>query len=215
MDRPEATDPSPSPAGTGPLAPVPLAPVQPATVPPATMPRDYDSDPGRFLASASVPTEDVHTEVAARADGSFLPAADGSAGAGAALYTLYHCDDPCRPIAEARRVLRPGGLLVACAPNRNSNPELADVVPDWGQASSFDGEDAPRIVRSVFGAPGDAVQVERWDGPFVTLSAPAEAASFLRVHGMSEEAAHAAAASLDLPLALTMRGCLLYAVKAA
>lgn len=224
---------------------------------PASVPQDYDSDPGRFLASAAVPTEDVHPEVAARlaragartvldvgggngklagllpglgircllldlspamlalaprpaarADGAFLPVADGSADAVAALYTLYHYDDPGRPIAEARRVLRPGGLFVACAPNRDSNPEIADVVPDWGMASSFDGEDAAELVRSVFRLPGDTLQVERWDGPFVTLSAPAEAASFLRVHGMSEEAARTASATLDLPLALTMRGCL-------
>jgi SAM-dependent methyltransferase len=231
---------------------------------PAPMSLDYDSDPGRFLASTAVPTEDVHPEVAARlatagartvldvgggngklarllpargircllldlspamlalaprpaarADGSFLPVADGSVDAVAALYTLYHYDDPGRPIAEARRVLRPGGLFVACAPNRDSNPELADIVPDWGQASSFDGEDAAGIVRSVFASPGDAIQVDRWDGPFVTLSAPGEAASFLRVHGMSDAGARTAAAALDLPLPLTMRGCLVYAVKAS
>lgn len=151
---------------------------------------------------------------AARADGSFLPVAGGSVDAVAALYTLYHYDDPSRPVAEARRVLRPGGLFVACAPNRDSNPELAGVVPHWGRPSPFDGEDAAAIVGSVFDAPGDIVRVERWDGPFVTLSGPAEAASFLRVHGMSEHAARAAAATLDLPLALTMRGCLVYATKA-
>jgi len=248
MDRPEATDAPFNREGTGPAAP---------------MPHDYDADPGRFLASADVPTEDVHPGVAARlasagartvidvgggngklarllpalsvrcllidlspamlalaprpavrADGSFLPVADASADGVAALYTLYHYDDPRWPIAEARRVLRPGGLFVCCAPNRDSNPELAQVVPDWGRGSPFDGEDAAAIVGSVFAAPGDLVEVERWDGPFVRLSAPAEAASFLRVHGMSEGAARRAAATLNLPLVLTMRGCLVYATKA-
>jgi SAM-dependent methyltransferase len=227
------------------------------------MPRDYDADPGRFLASAKVPTEDVHPGVAARlasagartvldvgggngklarllpdlkircllvdlspamlalaprpvarADGSFLPVADASVDVVTALYTLYHYEDPRRPIEEARRVLRPGGVFVACAPNRDSNPELAPVLPDWGRPSPFDGEDAASIVGSVFGASGDVVAEERWDGPFVTLSEPAGAASFLRVHGMSEEASLGAAAALDLPLALTMRGCLVYATKA-
>lgn len=248
MDRPDATDPS------GQAEPGPHSP----------MPRDYDADPGRFLASAKVPAEDVHPEVAARlaragartvvdvgggngklarllpdlqmrcllvdlspamlalaprpaarAHGSFLPVASASVDAVAALYTLYHYDDPRRPIAEARRVLRAGGLFVACAPNRDSNPELAEVVPDWGRPSPFDGEDAAAIVGSVFDRPGDVVEVDRWDGPFVTLSGPAEAAAFLRVHGMSEEAARGAAATLDLPLALTMRGCLVYATKAS
>jgi SAM-dependent methyltransferase len=150
---------------------------------------------------------------AARADGSFLPVASASVDAVAALYTLYHYDDPRRPIAEARRVLRPGGLFVACAPNRDSNPELARVVPDWGRPSPFDGEDAAAIVGSVFAEPGDIVQVERWDGPFVTLSGEAEAVSFLRVHGMTEQAARRAAATLILPLPLTMRGCLVHATK--
>lgn len=227
------------------------------------MSHDYDCDPGRFLASSGVPTQDVHPLVAerlasagartvldvgggngklarllpglgvrcllidlspamlalaprpaARADGSFLPVADESVDAVAALYTLYHYADPVRPITEARRVLRPGGLFVACAPNRDSNPELAGVLPDWGRPSPFDGEDAGAIVASAFDLPGDAVAVERWDGPLVTLSGPAEAASFLRVHGMSEAAARVAAATLELPLALTMRGCLVYATKA-
>lgn len=227
------------------------------------MPTDYDSDPGRFLASSDVPTDDVHPEVAARlsaagarvvldvgggsgklarllpgrsircllidlsptmlalaprpaarADAARLPVADASVDAVAALYTLYHFDDPLTPIAEARRVLRPGCLFAACAPNRDSNPELAHVLPDWGSSSPFDGEDAPAIVASVFSAPGDVVEVERWDAPLLTLSTADEAAAFLRVHGLSNAAAQQAAATLDLPLALTMRGCLVYATKA-
>jgi SAM-dependent methyltransferase len=226
------------------------------------LPLDYDSDPGRFLASCEHPHDDVHPYVAerlaragastvldvgggsgrlavllpelamrcllidlspamlamaprpkAQADGARLPIADESADAVAALYTLYHYDDPRVPISEARRVLRPGGLFAACAPNRDSTPELARVVPDWGARSSFDGEDAEAIVASVFSGPGDHIEVERWDGPLLTLSAIDHAASFLRVHGMSEQAAAAAAASLHLPLPLTMRGCFVYATK--
>ena len=226
------------------------------------LPLDYDSDPGRFLASCEHPHDDVHPYQAARfaqagartvldvgggsgrlavllpelaircllidlsptmlalaphpkaqADGARLPVADESVDAVAALYTLYHYEEPRAPISEARRVLRRGGLFAACAPNRDSTPELAHVVTDWGARSSFDGEDAPSIVASVFTAPGDQVEVERWDGPLVTLTAVEHAASFLRAHGLSEQAAAAAAASLQLPLPLTMRGCFVYATK--
>jgi hypothetical protein len=51
-------------------------------------------------------------------------------------------------------------MFAACAANRDSDPELAGVIPDWGAASTFDGEDVPAIVASVFGAPGDAVQAD-------------------------------------------------------
>ncbi|MEP7022869.1 MAG: hypothetical protein ABJB47_03470 [Actinomycetota bacterium] len=49
-------------------------------------------------------------------------------------------------------------------------------------------------------APGDQVEVDRWDRPLVTLAAPDHVAAFLRVHGMSDAAAQSAA-TLDLPLA--------------
>ena len=147
------------------------------------------------------------------ADGARLPVADARVDAVAALYTLYHYDDPLRPVGEARRVLRPGGLLAACAPARDSAPELAGVIPRWGAGSTFDAEDAPQIVGSVFSEPGDRLDVDPWDGPFTTLSTAGHAASFLRCHGMSEKAAASAAAALDLPMTLTMRGCVVYATK--
>lgn len=149
-----------------------------------------------------------------RADGARLPVADSSVDAVAALFTLYHYADPLVPIREARRVLRPGGLFAACAANRDSDPELAPVVPGWGIASSFDGENAETIVASVFAAPGDTVEADRWDGPLVSLSSAASAVACLRVRGLGEAAAAEAAASLDLPLTLTKRGCVVYAAKA-
>src|SRR6478609_3420161 len=115
---------------------------------------------------------DLAPRPAVRADGARLPVADASVDAVAALYTLYHYADPRSPIRAARRVLRPGGLFAACAPNRNSTPELAEVIP-----------------ASVFRAPGDTVQTDRWDGPLVTLGSAADAAAFLRVHRLGEEEA--------------------------
>jgi SAM-dependent methyltransferase len=150
---------------------------------------------------------------AIRADGARLPVADASVDAVAALYTLYHYDDPLEPIREARRVLRSGGLLVACSANRDSTPELAHILPGWGAASTFDGEDSPDIVASVFSGPGDRVEVDRWDAPMHTLSSTGTAAAFLRSQGMTEAAADSAAAGLDLPLTLTMRGCFVYATR--
>jgi SAM-dependent methyltransferase len=150
---------------------------------------------------------------AVRADGARLPVADACVDAVAALYTLYHYDDPVEPIKEARRVLRPGGLFAACSPSRDSTPELAGVLPDWGAFSTFDAEDSPAIVGSAFSGPGDQVEVEKWDAPMHTLANLDYAAAFLRSMGMSEQAAQAAAAGLDLPLTLTMRGCFVYATK--
>jgi SAM-dependent methyltransferase len=148
---------------------------------------------------------------AVRADGARLPVADASVDAVAALYTLYHYDDPLPPIREARRVLRAGGLFAACAPARSSAPELARVLPSWGAPSTFDAEDAPAIIGSVFGAPGDRVEVDPWDGPLRTLATADEAVTMLRCHGMTDDEARRAAAALDLPLTLTMRGCVVYA----
>ncbi len=68
---------------------------------------------------------------------------------------------------------------------------------------------------SVFADPGDTVETQRWDGLLVTLSSVPDAVAYLRVYGLSEAAAAGTAATLDLPLALTKRGCIVYATNGA
>lgn len=79
---------------------------------------------------------------AVRADARELPSPDRSFDAVALLYVLYHLPEPERALAEAHRVLRPGGLLAVAAPSRHDAPELAFVLsPD---PLTFDAEAAPR-----------------------------------------------------------------------
>ena len=149
-----------------------------------------------------------------RADGARLPVADDSVDAVALLYTLYHYADPLIPIREARRVLKPGGLLAACAANRDTHPELAHLIPDWGAPSTFDGEDAA-VVADVFNAPGDTVEEARWDGTPIPLASLTDATARLRIYGLTEAVAAAKAATLNLPLTLTARGSVVYARKSS
>ncbi len=96
-----------------------------------------------------------------------LPFRDGSFSGAAALWVLYHLASPLRALAELRRCLRPGGLAVVAAPSRYNDPELSPVLLRWGQPLSFDAENGPMQVASVF----TDVEVETWDEPMVSLSA--------------------------------------------
>ena len=59
------------------------------------------------------------------ADATALPFADGAFDLAFANHMLYHLPEPARAAAELRRVLRPGGRLVAAT---NGEGHLADVV---------------------------------------------------------------------------------------
>jgi SAM-dependent methyltransferase len=77
--------------------------------------------------------------------------------------------DPREAIAESCRVLRPGGLFVACAPSRHNDPELAAILcpaPAPQTAATFDAENGPEMARAYFAE----VEVERWDAPLVHSS---------------------------------------------
>jgi SAM-dependent methyltransferase len=136
-----------------------------------------------------------------RADASVLPVREQSTGAFTALWMLYHLDDPVRAIAEAARVLRPGGLFVASTASRTNDPELTDGYPP----TPFDAEEAPAIVAAVF----DDVQVERWDAPMTYLPDREAVLRYCRSHSLRRDAAD----RVSPPLWLTKRGCVVYASK--
>ena len=80
-------------------------------------------------------------------DAQALPFDDGSLDVVSAMWMLYHVPDLDRALAEARRVLRPGGLFVAVT---NGDQHTADLRRDAGgaplvtQFSSENGEEALR-----------------------------------------------------------------------
>jgi SAM-dependent methyltransferase len=88
-------------AGTGALTPVLRAEVGSAA-------RVVALDASRGMLHAA---RSVHGVSAAQADAAALPIADGSADAALLAFVLFHLNDPARGIAEAARVLRPGGRV--------------------------------------------------------------------------------------------------------
>lgn len=134
-----------------------------------------------------------------RARAEDLPIESSSVGAVAMLWMLYHLERPTTAIREAWRVLKPGGLFVACTSARSNDPELSDGYPP----TPFDAEDAPAIVREVFPSP----TVERWDEK-LTLLEDLEAVRRYCVHHLLPPSA---ANRVAPPVMLTKRGCIIYA----
>jgi SAM-dependent methyltransferase len=155
-----------------------------------------DSSPA-MLANAPAP--------AVRADATGLPFADAAFGSVALLYVLYHLREPALALAEARRVLRPGGLLAVAVPSRHDSPELAHALPSV--ALTFDAELAPAAVGELFAD----VEVERWDAPLLRLPSRAAVRDYLVGKGVDRTRAGAAAATAAVPLSVTKRGALVFA----
>ena len=139
------------------------------------------------------------------ADATALPYPDAAIGSLALLYVLYHLPDPARALAEAHRVLRPGGLVAVAAPSRRDSPELAHALP--GGALTFDAEVAPELVGERF----HDLEVKRWDAPLVRLPNRSDVREYLIGKGVEPDRAGAAAEAVDVPLDVTKRGVLVFA----
>jgi SAM-dependent methyltransferase len=136
-----------------------------------------------------------------------LPFSDRSFDSAALLYVLYHLRDPVQALAEAQRVLRPGGLVVVCAPSRHDSPELAHALPS--EPLTFDAELVPELLGELFGD----VEVERWDAPLLELPSRSAVRDYLIGKGGEAAKARAAAEIAHVPLLVTKRGALAFARK--
>jgi SAM-dependent methyltransferase len=136
------------------------------------------------------------------ADMRALPFRSGAFGEVTHLWCLYHLEDPRSAIREAKRVLQSGGRYFACSAARDNDPE---IMIEGYPPSTFDAEEAPSIVGSVF----DDVESETWDGKFFPLETPDEVRAYCRHNFIPEGRAE----DVELPLWLTKRGVLVRAVK--
>jgi SAM-dependent methyltransferase len=139
-----------------------------------------------------------------RAQATAVPFPDESFASATLLYVLYHLPDPALALAEARRVLRPGGLVAVAAPSRHDSPELADLLPH--ARLTFDAELAPELLSDYFAD----VEVEAWDAPMLDLPTEAAVRDYMIGKGVEPEAARSGAASVTVPLSVTKRGALVF-----
>jgi SAM-dependent methyltransferase len=149
----------------------------------------------------------AHPPPVVQADATALPFNADTFDAAVAVNMLDHLSDPTAAIREAHRVLAPGGMFVAATVSRHDSPELAHV---WQPTpSTFDAEDAPELVASVFGRSN----VERWDAPLIRLPDRVAVRDYLIGRHVSPDIATAAADKVKTPRTITKRGAVVYARK--
>jgi SAM-dependent methyltransferase len=149
----------------------------------------------------------AHPPPVVHADATALPFFAEMFDAAVAINVLDHLPEPAVAIDQAHRVLVPGGILIAATTSRHDSPELAHI---WRPPpSSFDAEDAPGLVASVFGQ----VRVQRWDAPLVRLPDRNAVRDYLIARFVAPEAAAAAAEQVTTPVAITKRGAVIHARK--
>ena len=141
-------------------------------------------------------------------DAARLPFADGGFGGVAALYMLYHFEDPLAPIREAHRVLGRGGLFAACAPSRFDDPELATLLPPRSR-DTFDSELAPELLGSLF----EIVRVDSWEMAIYRLPTRQVVWNYLVSRQTPADVADGVALQVELPLWLTKRGATVWGRK--
>ena len=79
-----------------------------------------------------------------------LPFADGEFDCAVAAWMLYHVEDLDRALSELRRVLRPGGRLVAVTNGRQHMEELRRLAGEWAWQQRFRREEAVEPLERYF-----------------------------------------------------------------